>query len=107
MTAAEAPGLSYPSAPAARRAPDHAGIASAVNNDVARFGGLLAVAILPVLAGITGTAYLHPDALAAGFRTDACFLSCCAPSEVNAEPRSGGMPDLWQAWPEIAQRWAR
>ncbi len=48
---------------------DHAGIASAVNNDVARFGGLLAVAILPAVAGITGTAYLHPDALAAGFRT--------------------------------------
>jgi EmrB/QacA subfamily drug resistance transporter len=48
---------------------DRAGIASAVNNDVARFGGLLAVAILPALAGITGTAYLHPDALAAGFRT--------------------------------------
>jgi hypothetical protein len=43
---------------------DHAGIASAVNNDVARFG-----ALLPALAGITGSAYLHPDALAAGFRT--------------------------------------
>ncbi len=47
----------------------HAGIASAVNNDLARFGGLLAVAILPPLAGITGQTYLHPDALAAGFRT--------------------------------------
>lgn len=46
----------------------HAGIASAVNNDLARFGGLLAVAILPALAGITGQAYLHSDALAAGFR---------------------------------------
>jgi EmrB/QacA subfamily drug resistance transporter len=49
--------------------PEHSGIASAVNNDVARFGGLLAVAVLPALAGITGSAYLHPDALAAGFRT--------------------------------------
>jgi MFS family permease len=48
---------------------EHSGIASAVNNDVARFGGLLAVAVLPALAGITGAAYLHPDALAAGFRT--------------------------------------
>jgi MFS family permease len=48
---------------------DHSGIASAVNNDVARFGGLLAVAVLPALAGITGTAYLHRDALASGFRT--------------------------------------
>lgn len=45
------------------------GIASAVNNDVARFGGLVAVALLPALSGITGTAYLHPQALAAGFRT--------------------------------------
>ena len=45
------------------------GIVSSVNNDVARFGGLLAVAILPALAGITGSAYLDPDALAAGFRT--------------------------------------
>src|SRR5215510_12408757 len=51
--------------------PEHSGIASAVNNDVARFGGLLAVAVLPALAGITGTSYLHPDALAAGFRTAA------------------------------------
>src|SRR5262249_11552894 len=47
----------------------HSGIASAVNNDVARFGGLLAVAVLPALAGITRTVYLHPDALAPGFRT--------------------------------------
>ena len=48
---------------------EHSGIASAVNNDVARFGGLLAVAVLPALAGITGTAYLNPDALSSGFRT--------------------------------------
>ena len=47
---------------------DHAGIASAVNNDVARAAGLIAVAVLPVAAGITGDSYLHPAALSAGFR---------------------------------------
>jgi Major Facilitator Superfamily len=49
----------------------HAGIASAINNDLARFGGLLAVAVLPAVAGITGPAYLHPDVLAAGSRAAA------------------------------------
>jgi EmrB/QacA subfamily drug resistance transporter len=49
--------------------PRHAGVASAVNNDLARFAGLLAIAVLPTLAGITGPAYVHPEALAAGFRT--------------------------------------
>jgi EmrB/QacA subfamily drug resistance transporter len=35
---------------------DHAGIGSAVNNAVARLGGLLAVAVLPAAAGLTGVA---------------------------------------------------
>ena len=48
---------------------EHSGIASAVNNDVARVAGLIAVAVLPVLAGITGDAYLHPDVLTQGFHT--------------------------------------
>ncbi len=47
----------------------HAAMASAVNNDVARTAQLVAVAVLPALAGITSAAYLHPAALEAGFRT--------------------------------------
>jgi EmrB/QacA subfamily drug resistance transporter len=47
---------------------EHSGIASAVNNDVARAAGLIAVALLPVAAGITGDSYLHPAMLAHGFR---------------------------------------
>jgi hypothetical protein len=49
--------------------PEHAGIASAINNDVARAAGLIAVATLPVVAGITGRAALDPDILSSGFRT--------------------------------------
>jgi EmrB/QacA subfamily drug resistance transporter len=58
----------------------HAGMASAVNNDVARIGGLVAVALLPVLAGITGKVYLHPLALAHGFRVAMVMaaLACAA-----------------------------
>ena len=45
----------------------HAGMASAVNNDVARAAGLIAVAVLPALAGIAGSQYLHPAEFSAGF----------------------------------------
>jgi hypothetical protein len=40
-----------------------------VNNDVARAGGLIAVAVLPPVAGLTGAAYLDPVRFDAGFRT--------------------------------------
>jgi EmrB/QacA subfamily drug resistance transporter len=64
---------------------DHAGIASAVNNDVARVGGLIAVAVLPALAGITGESYLHPAVLAADFKKAAWMAAVfCAAGGVLA-----------------------
>src|SRR5204863_2137106 len=48
---------------------EHAGMASAVNNDVARAAGLIAVAVLPAAAGLGGSAYLHPAAFSSGFHT--------------------------------------
>jgi EmrB/QacA subfamily drug resistance transporter len=53
---------------------EHAGAASAINNDVARAASLIAVAVLPAAAGLTGASYLHPTAFSAGFHT-AMFLS--------------------------------
>jgi len=46
----------------------HSGVASAVNNCVARLGGLIAVAAIPAIAGITKSSYIHPSALASGFQ---------------------------------------
>jgi EmrB/QacA subfamily drug resistance transporter len=53
---------------------EHAGAASAINNDVARAAGLITVAILPAAAGLSGTSYLHPAVFSAGFRS-AMFMS--------------------------------
>ncbi|HJD79944.1 MAG TPA: MFS transporter [Kitasatospora aureofaciens] len=47
----------------------HAGIASGVNNAAARAAGLLAVAALPAMAGLSGDAYRVPSSVDSAFHT--------------------------------------
>jgi Na+/melibiose symporter-like transporter len=55
---------------------EHAGIASGVNNAVARAGALLAVAALPVVVGLHGEEYADPAAFDDAFRM--AMMICAA-----------------------------
>jgi hypothetical protein len=85
---------------------EHSGIASAVNNDVARAAGLIAVAVLPVAAGITGTTYLDKHLLATGFHHALVIaaIACAAggvlaaatirnPPRRRPQPGAAGQPE--------------
>lgn len=51
-------------------APDHqAGIASGINNAIARAGTLLSVAALPLIVGLSGDDYSVPSVFSAGYRS--------------------------------------
>lgn len=50
---------------------ERAGVASGVNNAVARTGTLLAIAAIPALSGLTGAAYADPAVFADGYRAGA------------------------------------
>jgi EmrB/QacA subfamily drug resistance transporter len=84
--------------------PQHAGVASAVNNDVARAAALIAVAVLPAAAGITGAAYQNPGQFLAGFHSAAimCAVLCVlagglAAATIRNGPRHPGNPTVGPA----------
>ena len=91
ITVAPLTATAMSSAPAER-----SGLASAVNNTVARTGSLLAVALLPAVAGITGDSYLHPPVFETGFQ-HAAFIAAviCAAGGVLAFAtiRNGRRPE--------------
>jgi EmrB/QacA subfamily drug resistance transporter len=60
----------------------NSGIASGVNNAVARVAGLLAVAVIPVIAGLTGDKFYDPDKMTHGFHVG--MVVCAVLSVIGA-----------------------
>jgi len=54
----------------------HSGIASSINTAVSRLSGLIIVAVLPLVAGLTGEKFYDPAAMDHGFHV--AMLVCAA-----------------------------
>jgi predicted MFS family arabinose efflux permease len=72
--------------------PQHAGIASGVNNAVARLAGLIATAALPLAAGLGGLDRLTGPAFTAGYERAAWIGAglCAAAAAITLVTISGG-----------------
>ena len=79
---------------------EQAGMASAINNDVARAASLIAVAVLPAAAGLGGNAYLHKGTFSAGFHTASlisaglCFAAGVLAALTIRNPRRKPAPEV-------------